>query len=50
MATRKKGLEELRCTVCDISKTKRLPENRVQYDAQLEPLLRKLEVELGSIA
>jgi ferrous iron transport protein B len=50
VATRKKGLEELRCTVCDISKTKRLPGNRVQYDAQLEPLLRKLEVELGSIA
>jgi ferrous iron transport protein B len=50
VATRKKGMEELRCTVCDISKTRQLPSNRVQYDAQLEPLLRKLEVELGSIA
>ena len=50
IATRKQGIERLRSVICESSKRKQLPENRVQYDAEVEALLRKLEVELGDVA
>ena len=50
IAIRKQGIERLRSVICEVSKQKRLPDNQVQYDAEVEALLRKLEVELGDVA
>ena len=50
VATKKKGLEELKEAICAISKTGEKPGVRVSYEPDIEKVLRTLEVSLGDVA
>jgi ferrous iron transport protein B len=50
VASKKKGLEELRSSICDVSKTHHKPGVRVAYEKDIEKVIRSLEVSLGDIA
>ena len=50
VASRKKGVEELKEAICRISKTRHTPGVRVAYEKEVEKVLRSLELSLGDIA
>ncbi|MBN2161762.1 MAG: Fe(2+) transporter permease subunit FeoB [Pontiellaceae bacterium] len=49
-ASKKIGIDDLRDAVCKISTTKHRPEVRVQYEKDIEEVLRSLEISLGDVA
>jgi ferrous iron transport protein B len=50
VASKKKGIEELREAICTISKTQHKPGIRVAYEKDIEKVIRSLEVSLGDVA
>ncbi len=50
VASKKKGVEELKHAICAISKTKHKPGVRVAYEKDIEKVLHSLEVSLGDVA
>ncbi|QBG48959.1 Fe(2+) transporter permease subunit FeoB [Verrucomicrobia bacterium S94] len=50
VASRKKGIEELKHAICEISKTQNKPGVRVSYEKDIEKVLRSMEVSLGDVA
>lgn len=50
IAPKKKGIEELKHAICDISKTHHKPGVRVSYEKDIEKVLRSMEVSLGDVA
>jgi ferrous iron transport protein B len=50
VASKKKGIEELRETICSISKSHHRPEVRVAYEKDIEKVIRSLEISLGDVA
>ncbi|MEI6892332.1 MAG: Fe(2+) transporter permease subunit FeoB [Pontiella sp.] len=50
VATKKKGMEELKKAICAISKTGDKPGVRVAYEQHIEKVLRTLEINLADVA
>ncbi len=50
IAPKKKGIEELKQAICEISKTKHTPSVRVAYEKDIEKVLQSMEVSLGDVA
>ncbi|MDF7809226.1 Fe(2+) transporter permease subunit FeoB [Pontiellaceae bacterium B12219] len=50
VASKKKGMEELRSAICQISKTGNKPGVRVAYEKDIEKVLQSLELSLGDVA
>jgi len=50
VASKKKGVEELRETICSVSKSHHRPEVRVAYEKDIEKVIRSLEISLGDVA
>jgi ferrous iron transport protein B len=50
VASKKRGMEELRASICEISKSKHKPGTQVAYEKDIEKVIRSLEVSLGDVA
>ncbi len=50
VASKKKGIEELRKAICSISKSHHKPGVRVSYEKDIEKVLRSLEISLADVA
>ena len=50
VASRKNGIEELKSAICSISKTHHKPGVRVEYEKDIEQVLRILEISLADVA
>jgi ferrous iron transport protein B len=50
VASKKRGIDELRTAICNISKTHNKPETRVTYEKDIEKVIRSLENSLGDVA
>ena len=50
VASKKRGMEELRTAICNISKTHDKPNTKVAYEKDIEKVIRSLEISLGDIA
>ena len=50
IASKKKGIEELKCAICDISKSKHTPGVRVAYEKDIEAVLKTMEISLADVA
>lgn len=50
VASKKRGIEELRAAICRISKSHHKPEVRVTYEKDIEKVLESLEISLADVA
>ncbi len=50
VASKKKGIEELKKKICSISKSHHKPGVRVTYEKDIEKVLKSLEISLGDVA
>ncbi|VGO15795.1 Fe(2+) transporter FeoB [Pontiella desulfatans] len=50
IASKKKGIDELKDSICKISKTHHRPGVRVAYEKDIEKVLKSLELSLGDVA
>jgi ferrous iron transport protein B len=50
VASKKKGMEELRTTICNISKSHHKPGVRIAYEKDIEKVISSLEIGLGDVA
>lgn len=50
VASKKKGMEELRTAICTLSKSNHRPEVRIAYEKDIEKVISSLEISLGDIA
>ena len=50
VASKKRGIEELRDAICSISRSGHIPGVRVAYEKDIEKIIRKLEISLADVA
>jgi len=50
VASKKKGMEELRSSICSISKSHHKPGVRIAYEKDIEKVISSLEISLGDVA
>ena len=50
VASKKKGMEELRSAICNVSKSHHKPGVRIAYEKDIEKVISSLEVSLGDVA